>query len=377
MQDFTVQFPVRVHCGPGALDHLAAAIAGRPTVLIHHPNAGASDALQRVERAAGPTRLASLTHAEGLPTIDLAVRLCAETWGAIDDWRDCANDRQQRPLIVAYGGGSTIDLAKAACHRPHDGDGSKLARWIRGAAPAPEFEPIELIAIPTTAGTGSEVTGWATLWDLHRDPNGRMRGIKRSLESSHAYPTLALIDGAECASCPAHVTRDSGLDALAHAIEAIWNRNATPVADALAVSAATDILDLLPRILDAPGSLSLRRAMSRSALMAGLAFSQTRTALAHALSYPLTAEQSVPHGLACAVWLPIAWELAEGRSTERDRLLRSLFPGERLPAVALRKWLDRLGVPPPDALVDPNEIDQRISDALTHPRGRNFIGARL
>jgi alcohol dehydrogenase class IV len=204
-----------------------------------------------------------------------------------------------------------------------------------------------------------------------------MRGIKRSLESSHAYPTLALIDGAECASCPAHVTRDSGLDALAHAIEAIWNRNATPVADALAVSAATDILDLLPRILDAPGSLSLRRAMSRSALMAGLAFSQTRTALAHALSYPLTAEQSVPHGLACAVWLPIAWELAEGRSTERDRLLRSLFPGERLPAVALRKWLDRLGVPPPDALVDPNEIDQRISDALTHPRGRNFIGARL
>src|SRR5262249_34120474 len=136
-----------------------------------------------------------------------------------------------------------------------------------------------LVAVPTTAGTGSEVTPWATLWD-------RKAGAKDSLHVN-AWPEAALGDPSLTTSAPHAVTRNSALDALSHALESIWNVNANPVSDTLAVEAARSVIATLPRLLAAPDDVALRTAMSRAALMAGLAFSNTRTALAHSISYEM------------------------------------------------------------------------------------------
>ena len=372
---FLIRTPVEVHCGAGLIARLSAIVPAGPVVVLAHPHAEGLGALGPILQALGDRCIAVLSHSDGLPTITEAVRLCMHIWPLLDQQE--AFDQGSRPLLLAFGGGATIDLAKAVCHRPANRDPAALAAWIRGEGAQPAFEPVDLVALPTTAGTGSEVTCWATLWDLSdgQTTTTLPQGVKRSLESQAGYPVLAIVDPEVTLTCPDALTRDSGLDALSHALEAIWNRHANPVSDALAVAAAQRILEVLPRLLAQPSSLALRTAMSEAALMAGLAFSQTRTALAHALSYPLTVQNGTPHGLACAIWLPTACALAIGHSDSRDRLLRIVFSDARDPAAALSHWLRALGVPPPEAVVDGREVNDRIASALAHPRGRNFIGA--
>lgn len=376
---FQYHAPVEVLCGPGTTQRLSDRLGGRSAVLLVHPNAETTGARGHLEALIGERLLLSLSHSDGLPTLSGALDVCRSVWDAIDG-QGSAQLSARPPVIVAFGGGATIDLAKAMCHRPADRAVEALSEWIRGRAAAPRWEPIDLIALPTTAGTGSEVTCWATLWDMNDNDSGdgsssAQSGIKRSLESPIGFPKLAIVDPHSTLSCPDAVTRDSGLDALAHALEAIWNRHASPVTDALAVSAAQRIIATLPALLDAPDSIAHRQSMSEAALMAGLAFSQTRTALAHALSYPLTIEQGVPHGLACAVWLPTAWMRVAGRDASRDRLLRSIFGQSSAPLQSLTAWLQGLGVPELTTLVPAQECEARIRAALEHPRGRNFIGA--
>jgi hypothetical protein len=130
-----------------------------------------------------------------------------------------------------------------------------------------------------------------------------------------------------------------------------------------------------------------RSALSLASLEAGFAFSQTRTALAHALSYAVTLEQGTPHGLACAMWLPTAWELAQGCSARVDGLLEQVFvaeaghPGEPQSAVShpgphrLQAWLSSVGVSCDPANHGVVDAERRIHAALNSPRGRNFIAA--
>jgi phosphonate metabolism-associated iron-containing alcohol dehydrogenase len=299
---------------------------------------------------------------DGLPSLTTAMGVSERVWQALAPF--------DKPVIVAFGGGACLDIAKAASHRPVSGATRSLVRWLRGEAAQPALRRIPLIAVPTTAGTGSEVTRWATLWDVDADP-----ARKLSLESAQAYPETALVDPQCCLTCPESVTRDSGLDALAHALEALWNRHATPLTDTLALTAARNIIETLPRVLATPDDLTLRHTMSTAALQAGLAFSHTRTALAHALSYDLTLQENMPHGLACAVWLPQVWRLAHGKESGRDRLLAQVFGDGVDGPVELEHWLARLGVDCSGFSVDHAANQRRIASAQNHIRGKNFIGS--
>ena len=107
-----------------------------------------------------------------------------------------------------------------------------------------------------------------------------------------------------------------------------------------------------------------------------MAFSQTRTALAHALSYDVTLSLGVPHGLACAIWLPTAWRLAQGRNNRVDERLSEVFGGQVSDgAEQLAQWLQGVGVAESPLAYGINDAQARIQAALTSPRGRNFIGA--
>jgi alcohol dehydrogenase class IV len=223
--------------------------------------------------------------------------------------------------------------------------------------------------LPTTAGTGSEVTRWATVWDTE-EPVPR----KRSLDEPWGYAERAFVDPELSASCPPQVLRDCALDALAHALEAMWNRHANPVSDALALRAAQRIVRHLPRALRGRADAADLQALSLAALEAGLAFSQTRTALAHALSYALTLEKGVPHGLACAMWLPVAWRMAQGHHARLDALLAQVFDRPAAPgAEALAQWLVALGVPLDLHALGVADAELRVERALASERGRNFI----
>jgi len=274
-------------------------------------------------------------------------------------------------VIVALGGGSTLDTAKVLAVTPPSGD---FADLVASLAANETFIPASakaLIAIPTTAGTGSEVTPWATVWD-------RASGRKHSLHTRGTWPEAAIVDPTLTVSAPHAITLQSGLDALSHALEAIWNVNANPVSDALAVSAARRMLRTLPRLVDRLGDVALREDAALAALEAGFAFSNTRTALAHSISYEMTLRHGLAHGIACSFTLPLVLERAIGRRTDRDAVLARAFdvPLSRAPE-HLAAWLAGLDVSTrfESYGVSADESHALIETALCGARGRNFIGA--
>lgn len=363
MPGFDWYQPVQVRFGAGCMGEVAAALGDRRVVVVAFPHARASGLAQRLQAQLGERLALWVDCPDSISSVTRAEQLAQQVWPVLAQHAGC--------VLLAIGGGTTLDLAKVARCRPLDGSFASIAAALRAQAPWPAMALADLWLVPTTAGTGSEVTRWATVWDTDIATPG-----KRSLDEPFGFAQRAFVDPELSLSCPVAVTRDSAIDALAHALEAIWNRHANPVSDALAVTAARSILHSLPLSLQAPQDLELRSAISLAALQAGLAFSQTRTALAHALSYALTLEQGLPHGLACAVWLPTAWRLAVGRDARTDQLLASVFGcSAAAGAEQLCVWLRRMGIDADPAAFGLRDADARIHAALTSARGRNFVGA--
>ncbi len=150
---------------------------------------------------------------------------------------------------MALGGGSIIDAAKVVAAA--QGDFSRVLASLKGGAALDGATFTPIIAVPSTAGTGSEVTSWATVWDQES-------GNKYSLANRALYPEVAVIDPAITVGAPRGLTLATGLDALSHALESIWNVNANPVSANFAVAAAREILDVLPRLVGDLGNLDLR-----------------------------------------------------------------------------------------------------------------------
>lgn len=272
-------------------------------------------------------------------------------------------------VVVALGGGSVIDGAKGLVGlRALDGDRVLLMDHLESGAALPAgFAPVPLIAVPTTSGTGSEVTRWATIWGDDK--------VKFSLTHPALYPAQAVLDPALCVSMPLGVTLASGLDALSHAMEAIWNRNHTPVSDQLAIAAIRRLRAHLPRAVATPEDIEARRQMQTAALMSGLAMGTTQTALAHSISYPFTARFGVPHGFACSFTLAeVARYNAEG-DPARLLLVADAFgcAAAELPE-AIADWLAELGIGAfLDGFVDPAVADGLGDNLITRARAANNL----
>lgn len=181
------------------------------------------------------------------------------------------------------------------------------------------------------------------------------------------------------ASLPRQATLASGLDALSHALEALWNVHRNPVSASLAITAARSIIATLPALLQQPDNATLRERMASAALQAGLAFSNTRTALAHSLSYDITLQWGVAHGIACSFSLPRVLALAFGRDPEVDAQLLQALDARDLPDAVdrLDAFLRSVGVDTDPAAygITPQNWGDRVRDALAGARGRNFIAA--
>ncbi|OGQ57482.1 MAG: alcohol dehydrogenase [Deltaproteobacteria bacterium RIFCSPLOWO2_02_FULL_53_8] len=202
--------------------------------------------------------------------------------------------------IVALGGGSPIDSAKAMAILARHGGVIRDYRFPRQVNEA----GLPLIAIPTTAGTGSEVTRVTIITDETTDEKLLCAGIG-------FMPMAALIDYKLTLSLPARTTADTGIDAVTHAIEAYVSRKANPYSDSQALAALTYLGPNLRRACRDGQDENAREAMMIGATLAGIAFSSASVALVHGMSRPIGAFFHVPHGLSNAMLLPslTAWSL--------------------------------------------------------------------
>jgi alcohol dehydrogenase class IV len=199
----------------------------------------------------------------------------------------------QAEAVIGLGGGSAMDVAKLVATLL---DGRQVIEEVIGVDKL-LGRALWVACIPTTAGTGSEVTPIAILGDLQED-------LKKGVVSRHLVPDAAYLDPGLTASMPATVTAATGLDALTHCIEAYTSRFAQPLVDVYALAGIALITRNLERAYTNGADLEARADMLRASLYGGLCLGPVNTAAVHALAYPLGGEFHIAHGLANALLLP-------------------------------------------------------------------------
>lgn len=222
---------------------------------------------------------------------------------------------EQCDVIISLGGGSCIDTAKAisvvATNGGYIGD-------YMGRKKIAEVKPIPHIAIPTTAGTGSEATDVTVITNTKND-------VKMMIKQPAFMPDAAIVDPLLTISSPKSVTAATGVDALSHAIEAYISKRAHPMTDTLALSAMELIVNNLRKVYQEGENVDAREAMSLGAMQAGMAFSNASVCLVHGMSRPIGALFHVPHGFSNAMLLPAVLEFSKDSCVKRLADLGRLF----------------------------------------------------
>lgn len=227
-------------------------------------------------------------------------------------------EEEQCDLIISLGGGSCIDTAKAVAVVATNG--GYIGDYMGGRIIA-EKESIPHIAIPTTAGTGSEATDVTVI-------TNSLNNVKMMIKQPAFLPDAAIVDPILTISSPKSVTASTGVDSLSHAIEAYISRKANPMTDTFALSAMKLIVQNLKRCYFSGDDLYAREAMALGALQAGLAFSNASVCLVHGMSRPIGALFNVPHGFSNAMLLPAVLEFSQQEAIERLADLGRIFAGD-------------------------------------------------
>jgi len=281
--DFTYHMPTKVRFGCGVLDELGK----------HAHGLGAKRALVVTGRGS-MRKTGTLDRVIGLlDGFDAGVFEDVEPDPSTETVDEGVKAAKKCDLIVALGGGSALDAAKAISAVA--GNGGKASEYLNGRKaekPGPG-----IIAIPTTAGTASEVTEVVVLSDKERK-------IKRSFRSVRMYPAIALDDPELTLTMPKEVTASTGLDALSHAVEALVSKNSQPITDTLCMAAAKLVLENLETAYEDGSDIRARENMLLASLTAGFGITHAGAGLAHGLSYSLWTVKGMPHGLACGLLLP-------------------------------------------------------------------------
>jgi aldehyde dehydrogenase (NAD+) len=276
--------PTKLSIGPGRAAGVAdevAKLGGTRVLLISDPGIEKAGLLAGIKGALGSMLKATFTDVpqdSGLETVDAAALVGREA--GVD-------------AVVSIGGGSVIDTAKATAICL--GAGGKAidhigVQMLRG-------QPLPHVVIPTTAGTGSEVTNTAVIHHVER-------GRKVYFLDDKVIPATAILDPTLTTGLPRGLTASTGMDALTHAIEAVVSKTGNPISEGLALQAIRIIAEQLPNCIERPQDLEARVAMQLASTMAGWAFSVAGVGLVHGMSHALGARVRVPHGTANGILLP-------------------------------------------------------------------------
>jgi alcohol dehydrogenase class IV len=256
--------------------------------------------------------------------------------------------------IIGIGGGSALDLAKAVAAMATNACGTSVLKFLEGVGSGRtiEVDPLPMIALPATAGTGSEATKNAVITGIEPP-------FKKSLRSPLMVPRVVIIDPELTVSQSESVTAQSGMDAITQLIESYITRKANPVTKALGLEGLRHAPAALRRTVADPENRSGREVMSQAAFLSGVALANSGLGMAHGVAAALGAVCDVPHGLACAVMLPVAMrvnrECAEARLAEIGRLWAE--PTSHLPDADAAD----LAIQTIDQLIDELRIPRRLS----------------
>ena len=290
MKAFQFSVPQDILVGPGTIQQLgknAKKLGGTHALIISGPHL---TKMGHVKHCADLLEAAGIvsdafTETEGNPSTETVAK-------AAEMYKACGAD-----FLVAFGGGSPMDVAKAVAIVAKFG--GKITDY-EGAGTVPGT-PVPLIAIPTTAGTGSEVTAAAVITD-------HTRNYKLTVFDAKLIPKTAILDPDFLTTAPAKIAAACGIDAMVHAIEAYISRAASPFSDAMAEKALALIGKNLRRYVACRTDLDAASSMLIGSLFAGIAFSWARLGDVHAMSHPVSAYFNVPHGVANAILLPTILE---------------------------------------------------------------------
>lgn len=286
MKEFSFSVPQEIIVGKGSLARLPEAaekLGGKHGFIISGPHlnkmgivASCSESLEN----AG-IKVDAYTETEGNPSVETVEKAAA------------AFCKSGADFIIALGGGSPMDVAKAVGVVARYG--GSITEYEGGDRVPGDIIP--LIAIPTTAGTGSEVTAFSVITD-------HSRNYKLTVFSYKLIPAYAILDPELLTTAPVSVAAACGIDAMVHALEAYISKDASPFSDAMAEKALELIGKNIRRYVADRTDIEAAEAMITGSLFAGIAFSWARLGDVHAMSHPVSAYFNVPHGVANAILLP-------------------------------------------------------------------------
>ena len=350
--------PVNLHFSPNCFKQLGEIISGRTYCIVTYRGTPFSDWIKEIELSAGAA-VKVIDDVEPNPSLNHLVAQAQLL-------QTCSKFPE---VIIGLGGGSALDSAKFLAASEHGV--SELVLALRSGGKIPSTES-KLIAIPTTAGTGSEVTCWATIWDTDNER-------KLSLESKELYAEHAFIDATLMQKLPLDITINTALDALSHAFESLWNKNRNPASNAFAIQAIKGIFNYLPLLTKDLDNTNLRQEIATAATLAGFAFSNTKTALAHNISYAITLKYGVVHGLACSFTLPSILAAIIGQDKVLDDALTQVFPVPLNASVQyMEQFFTDLGVAINYAEygIEAKVWHSIVTEAFDGARGANFLGLK-
>lgn len=316
--------------GPGVLADIGKLVAGlgvKRVLVVTDPGIAAAGHLQRLKAILESAGLTVATFTEVRENPDtLIVDACV-----------AAARYANAEAIIGLGGGSSMDAAKG-CNFLLTNGGNMADYWGVGKATQPM---LPFIAIPTTAGTGSECQSFALISDA-------VTHVKMACGDKKAAATIALLDPELTVTQPVMVTKHTGIDALTHALESAVSTKATETSRAYSLAAFALLAEGFPRVLATPTDLTARSQMLLGAALAGIAIENSMLGAAHACANPLTANFHIVHGEAVGVMMPavLALNLTHAASAEIYLQLATSIPTE---AAALPDWfrqtLARAGLP--------------------------------
>jgi alcohol dehydrogenase class IV len=289
-------------------------------------------------------------RASGIDAIELTTALREPTVDDVDTATQQLLAHQVAPgdFVVAIGGGAALDLGKAIAAMATNRASHTVQDFLEGVGRGLQITepPLPLIAVPTTAGTGSEATKNAVISSI--DPP-----FKKSLRSNLMMPRIALVDPELTVSCPPEITAHSGMDAITQCVESYISRKAKPVTSALAAEGLRRALPELATAVQDGQSAAGRTAMSHAALLSGIALANSGLGMAHGVAAALGVTCGIAHGLACAVMLPVAlrtnFTAADYRYAELEKLFDARQQDDKAAATAfverIQRLCDQVGIP--------------------------------
>lgn len=281
LQEFQYLMPTKIIFKPGALSELSTLkiqMGKKPFVVTGKYSSKMNGALEKVmEVFPNAVVFDDVEENPSTETCDRAGQLCRDSQC---DW------------LIGIGGGSPLDVSKVVAGLATN-EGKCEHYFGRDLFYNP---PLPILAIPTTAGTGSEVTPYAVITNTRSN-------TKQTIADSKIFPEIALLDPTLTLTLPHRITLSTGLDALSQSMEGLVSKKANPVSDCLAQESCKLIFKWLPKVLAQPNDMEGRYWLLYASLLSGIVIAQTGTTLVHALGYYYTLNYNVPHGIANALFL--------------------------------------------------------------------------